>query len=184
MAASKEEEDRAVVVAVVQWEIQGKSKEDVRTAASKIRIRKRDLKGETYYDEGVCRGRNLLKAVRDELISKYLDRSMDDEQSSELEVDIYDETQSSYISLTKEEILLKTDITKRFGSRLKLSVRYIRDKNQKYSEDGLKAIMGRFYPYDPTEGLLVAGKRLIVQELSNQQNAGTGVNLWDGALLL
>jgi len=52
----------------------------------------------------------------------------------------------------------------------------------------LLAIMGRFYPFDES-GIPFADKTLVIQEMQNHSNAGgedggTGLNVWDGALLL
>ena len=44
--------------------------------------------------------------------------------------------------------------------------------------------MGRFYSYDASQGVTIAGVPLRVREITNQHNAGTGINVWDGALLL
>ncbi|KAL7528516.1 hypothetical protein ACHAXR_002493 [Thalassiosira sp. AJA248-18] len=50
------------------------------------------------------------------------------------------------------------------------------------------AIMGRFYPFDDS-GIPFAGTTLVIKEMQNQSNAvgddgGTGLNVWDGSLLL
>lgn len=48
------------------------------------------------------------------------------------------------------------------------------------------AIMGRFFPFDPN-GIPFAGETLVIQEMQNQSydnDGGTGLNVWDGAMLL
>mmetsp|Transcript_558 Transcript_558/g.1033 ORF Transcript_558/g.1033 Transcript_558/m.1033 type:complete len:250 (-) Transcript_558:90-839(-) len=52
----------------------------------------------------------------------------------------------------------------------------------------LLAIMGRFYPFDES-GIPFADTTLVIQEMQNQSNVGgedggTGLNVWDGALLI
>ena len=44
-------------------------------------------------------------------------------------------------------------------------------------------IMGRYFPYD-SNGMNFAGKNMIVKEKVNNKIDGTGLNVWDGALLL
>ena len=49
------------------------------------------------------------------------------------------------------------------------------------------AIMGRFFPFD-SEGIPFAGGTLVIEEMQNQshcdEDGGTGLNVWDGAMLL
>ena len=45
-------------------------------------------------------------------------------------------------------------------------------------------IMGRRFPYDADIGFEIAGTRIHVQETPNVPGAGTGLNVWDGAMLL
>ncbi|KAL3756339.1 hypothetical protein ACHAWU_007290 [Discostella pseudostelligera] len=51
----------------------------------------------------------------------------------------------------------------------------------------LLAIMGRFYPFDDS-GISYAGTTLVIKEMQNQstegEDGGTGLNVWDGSLLL
>ncbi len=52
------------------------------------------------------------------------------------------------------------------------------------------ALMGRFYPFDPENGITFASKTLVIKESQNQNHSvddgdgSTGLNVWDGALLL
>lgn len=52
------------------------------------------------------------------------------------------------------------------------------------------AIMGRFYPFDPDNGIPFADTTLVIKETQNYSHdvddgdGGTGLNVWDGALLL
>ena len=44
------------------------------------------------------------------------------------------------------------------------------------------AIMGRYFPYD--DGMMVANTRMEAREMSNIPRTGTGLNVWDGDVLL
>ncbi len=44
-------------------------------------------------------------------------------------------------------------------------------------------IKGRYFEYSP-DGVQFAGKTLVVEEVPNNQVDGTGLNVWDGSLLL
>jgi hypothetical protein len=161
-----EDRERPVLVAVVQWEIQGRA-----DTTSKLRVRKR------------CTGRDLLELVTKELDTEHIQGVLKG-GTADIRVDVYDDAQSAYISIHQGDVL-EQDVVQRFGSRLKLLVRLTNDEhNSESKKEDIKAIMGRFYPFDASEGLVIAGKTLQIQEVSNQQNAGTGVNVWDGALLL
>mmetsp|Transcript_22503 Transcript_22503/g.47070 ORF Transcript_22503/g.47070 Transcript_22503/m.47070 type:complete len:289 (-) Transcript_22503:1491-2357(-) len=52
------------------------------------------------------------------------------------------------------------------------------------------ALMGRFFPFDPENGIPFATSTLVIKESQNRNHAvddgdgGTGLNVWDGALLL
>lgn len=49
------------------------------------------------------------------------------------------------------------------------------------------AIMGRFFPFD-SDGIHFAGETMVIKEMQNQshndEDGGTGLNVWDGAMLL
>jgi len=51
----------------------------------------------------------------------------------------------------------------------------------------LLAIMGRFYPFDDS-GMPFADTTLVIKEMQNHcsggEDGGTGLNVWDGALLM
>lgn len=56
------------------------------------------------------------------------------------------------------------------------------------SETGeILALMGRFFHFDPN-GIPFAGATLVVKEMQNRssfdEDGGTGLNVWDGAMLL
>lgn len=91
-------------------------------------------------------------------------------------IDIYDPTVDKFQSLDLEEI----DIAARFGKCIRCTTSYALTT----TDDPPPAIMGRYFPYDASTGLEIASTRLRVQETPNIPGAGTGLNVWDGAMLL
>jgi hypothetical protein len=69
----------------------------------------------------------------------------------------------------------QTDITKTFGRRLHCIIQCLEPAN-------VLAITGRFFEYD--HGMFVGQRRLDVWEQPNMLGEGTGLNVWDGAILL
>jgi hypothetical protein len=95
------------------------------------------------------------------------------EQNSTLE--IYDTENQRFQELPLEE----TDIVSRFGRCIRCTASRLA-----LEPSTPPAIMGRFFPYDPSKGLEIAGTKICVQETPNIPGAGTGLNVWDGAVLL
>lgn len=129
------------------------------TKSTKLKVYRRDF-------DNVLTGRDLLRLVNDQRTETGL-------------LEIYDPSQCSYMPL---DTLLQDQIVPRFGTRIRINVRQPETTTTTTTQN--LAIMGRFFPYDAAEGISISGKQLKVQELANQENVGTGVNVWDGALLL
>jgi len=86
-----------------------------------------------------------------------------------------------------------------FGTRIRCIVHLTTEEDKKNNncndpsirihQDGDRAhvpllIKGRYFEYNP-DGMDFAGKTLIVkEEVNNQEEDGTGLNVWDGSLLL
>lgn len=83
-----------------------------------------------------------------------------------------------------------------FGTRIRCIVHLIMDENKtnnKFNhsirihqdvDPGPLLIKGRYFEYNP-DGMDFAGKTLIVkEEVNNKDEDGTGLNVWDGSLLL
>jgi hypothetical protein len=87
-------------------------------------------------------------------------------------VDVYNTKTGTFATLNYYD-----DVAKDLGTRLRCFV--IRQAS--LGEEVL-AINGRFFDYD--NGMVVAGTRLEVHETPNITGAGTGLNVWDGAVLL
>ncbi len=81
------------------------------------------------------------------------------------------------------------DILKTFGTRLRCIVAShqsqldLKTSNNEHQSKELPQIMGRYFHYDPN-GMEFAGRRILVKEMINNQIDGTGLNVWDGALLM
>lgn len=86
-------------------------------------------------------------------------------------IDVYDSKTETFIPLD-----MQTDVRRELGSRLRCSIR------RREEQTDTLAIQGRFFPYD--NGMMVAKTRLVVREMPNIAGAGTGLNVWDGAVLL
>lgn len=184
------DQDRVLLIAVVQWEgdgIDDVSRNGGTVKTSKIRVRQTDL-----FNDGcdkdlreipICTGSTLVRVVREELEKNNI-LNIRTDNDCEFHIDIYDEMQSSYVALHAGTAYWNQDVAQHFGTRLMMQLRVTKGEGSDWKQREVKAIMGRFYPYNATEGFNVAGTTLRIHENSNQQNAGTGVNLWDGAILL
>mmetsp|Transcript_16325 Transcript_16325/g.23028 ORF Transcript_16325/g.23028 Transcript_16325/m.23028 type:complete len:342 (-) Transcript_16325:123-1148(-) len=130
--------------------------------------------------ESNCTGRTLRLAILNEIHSE--DRN--DHNYDSIEVDIYHEQKGDFVSLLEESIV-ETSIANKFGNRVRCT---LHEKPKEDSNDGnsspFPAIMGRFYAFDAENGMEIAGKRVFVNERGDLQDAGTGVNVWDSAILL
>jgi len=112
-------------------------------------------------------------------------------------VEIYDPHSCKFVIITERG---SNSIVDRFGKRMRCIVSDIiwssssveKEETQSTNSLGaveeiktpLLAIMGRYFPYDPENGMDFTGKKLYVKEIPNSQVDGTGLNVWDGAILL
>jgi hypothetical protein len=90
-------------------------------------------------------------------------------------IEIYDTKNQRFQELPLEE----TNIVNKFGRCIRCTISSLPLKTSTPP-----AIMGRFFAYDPSTGLEIAGTKICVQETPNIPGAGTGLNIWDGAVLL
>ena len=187
-----------LLVAAVDWDILPSLSSNAflrsRSQSSKLRVYKNDDLVDTN-NNPVLLGKHLQTLLKSQMLNSIItdNNNINNNNSMNMEVSIYDKATSTYISLSD---LLQEDVLQRLGTRLRIHVQIIissssstttsrkmnHQNNMIVSEP--KAIMGRFYSYDASQGLQIRGQTLKVQEMSNQQNAGTGINVWDGALLL
>ena len=130
------------------------------------------------------------------LVSPSSGQGHDDDDGDRVE--IYDSARECFVCL-KDFDLWGVDIAPRFGRLVRCIAHLTADEadssftntNQQSSRDQTEqtpssplAIMGRYFHYDPN-GMDYFGKRLIVKERSNDlEEDGTGLNIWDGAILL
>ena len=130
-------------------------------AVSKIRMRLRDLPDSSPHVTGKLLHTFMLAHI-----------GMDHNTF----VEVYDSHDRGFYSLHPD--LGETDIVSRFGKCIRCTA------SKSPSQHTRLAITGRFYPYDADKGMEFAGTRLCVQERPNVPGAGTGLNVWDGAMLL
>ena len=199
-------DNELLLVAAVVWDIQrGGVTSSSSSHTSKVRVYEQDIADGSSSssssrddddDDGrvLLRGRDLQRILMLELEHTILGQPLPDEHdnNASVEMDVYDTSKSAYVPLAGN--LLQEDIVQRMGTRLRMHVRVVssnshnnihnNDTNGIDENDKPKAILGRFYSYNASQGLTLAGAQLCVQEIPNQENAGTGVNVWDGALLL
>ena len=169
--------EELVLVAAVSWELAASNNNngETETRSSKLRVYQSDLPQDNTRSAVTVRGRDLERLVKREAQRQGM--------CNTIQIEIYDPELSTYIS---RDELLEEDVVQRFGSRLRIHVAALpppTTSTDNASNNAL-AIMGRFYSYEETQGITIAGQQVKVQEIPNQQNAGTGVNVWDGALLL
>lgn len=111
--------------------------------------------------EGITSGEALAKVILEKLLIK---------QSVDV-VEIYD-AQSNGFSLLVDEL----NVAKRFGTKLICSLNYSSANTSNLP------IEGRHFPYQ--QGMMISNIFVEVHEQPNHLGAGTGLNVWDGAILL
>jgi predicted nicotinamide N-methyase len=129
----------------------------------KIRIRDRDLPQ--------AANATVSGAQLHSLLLKYCQDS-----ASNATIDIYNQETESFQLLDHNE----NDVAKRFGRCIRCTLT-CSDPSVNEPRD---AIMGRYFAYDADAGLEIAGTTIHVQETPNIPEVGTGLNVWDGAILL
>jgi len=107
------------------------------------------------------------------------------------DVEFYDPNSCKFVVITDGS---RKPLVDRFGTRVRCIVSNIvwssssvkNDFGGLMKQDNLPtlAIMGRYFPYNQENGMDFAGKKLNVKEIPNSQVDGTGLNIWDGAILL
>ena len=131
----------------------------------KIRIRERDLphQGAPTVSGAQLHSLLLLNHCQD--------------GASNATIDIYNRETESFQPLDLNE----NDIAKRFGRCIRCTLTCSDPSSVK---EPPAAIMGRYFAYDTDLGLEIAGTTIHVRETPNIPEAGTGLNVWDGAIFL
>mmetsp|Transcript_30539 Transcript_30539/g.46578 ORF Transcript_30539/g.46578 Transcript_30539/m.46578 type:complete len:298 (-) Transcript_30539:21-914(-) len=111
-------------------------------------------------EEGIISGEALAKAILKKLSVI---------QNSDV-VEIYDSESNAFVMLKGQ-----SDVAKRFGTKLVCSMNYC-------TRNTSLPIEGRHFPYH--QGMVVSGTFIEAHEQPNHLGAGTGLNVWDGAILL
>lgn len=116
-------------------------------------------------------------------------------------VELYDAHSCKFVVITESS---SRTIVDRFGTRFRCNVsdliwssssivemeeenkitNPLGDDAKEEDKPPLLTIMGRYFPYDPINGMDFAGKKICVNEIQNNQVDGTGLNVWDAAILL
>lgn len=97
-----------------------------------------------------------------------------------VEISVYVPSRSSFINLLDPFFKGMDDIGSTLGRRI---ICEISEPSSNDCSDNLKMIEGRIFNVDGV-GFQISGKRLIVREISNNQVNATGLNIWDGSILL
>jgi len=124
--------------------------------------------------------------------------SSNDNNNYHLETAIFDPVVREHVPL--DSFAAADDIVERFGTRLRIRLTEQRQPRQHASSSSLLAIQGRYFAFDGTLSVVQRRRNgsghqepqqateetvtLTFAETPNQPNAGTGFNVWDGALLL
>eukprot|EP00557_Chaetoceros_sp_GSL56_P009840 CAMPEP_0176480870 /NCGR_PEP_ID=MMETSP0200_2-20121128/2509_1 /TAXON_ID=947934 /ORGANISM="Chaetoceros sp., Strain GSL56" /LENGTH=279 /DNA_ID=CAMNT_0017877021 /DNA_START=146 /DNA_END=982 /DNA_ORIENTATION=- len=126
--------------------------------------------------------------VLDQIVS-YLNK-IDERKSyapSNVHVEIYNYSHCKFVPLVKNEL---DDQCGKRRIRCIIQIQMEEPSQQKSQHDGnasgeqILLLTGRYFNYDPN-GIDFAGTTLIVKEESNNKDEdGTGLNVWDGSLLL
>jgi hypothetical protein len=171
--ADDNDEDELLLIGAVVWDVMSSEI----TETSKIRVRR------SHVNNGMCTGRDLQRLLTLDLEQRFLNSSNGNLFLLDVQkMEVYDKVGNVYVSLGDPDVI-QADLTQRFGTRLRI---YVTTKKEDASGTKIhkpKAIMGRYYSYDAEEGLMIANVTLKVHQVENH-TAGTGMNVWDGAVLL
>jgi len=185
MAAQLPTLDDVVLLAVLEWDPPIDTNDSVR----RLRIRRRDLSEGVVQRIIVCSPRDLWRRL---LIASTTNDATADPDSAldqdSVRMEIFDVTTSDYIEINVQDT--SCNLLERFGSRLRVRLTSIQsllnpsDKTNTNATTDIKplAITGRFYPFDG--GITIHGHRLDIAQHPAEQGAGTGVTVWDGAVLM
>lgn len=166
-------EDELLLVGAVVWDMSSSEA----TETSKIRVHRR------HVHNGICRGRDLQNLLRGELEQRFLNSTSQGACTLDVQkMEVYDKKGNVYVSLEDPDVV-QADLTQRFGARLRIHITAKTKETTGTTIHKPKAIMGRYYSYDAEEGLMIANVALKVHQVENQ-TSGTGMNVWDGAVLL
>ena len=158
----------------------------------KIKLRFRDYDGSCSDVQTDTSKVSIHPQMIHDHILNYMSVRCGDDYSSRIEemqvmVEIY-HPDGHFVRLL-DSVPPQEDFLNIFGTRLRCIINVSNSfatNTVHLKKDGDETLMikGRFFDYDPN-GMDFAGKTLIVQEdANNQEEDGTGLNVWDGSLLL
>jgi predicted nicotinamide N-methyase len=95
------------------------------------------------------------------------------------DINIYIPNENKFVLLSDDIFMNTFDISSVVGKKIRCVIpRGVNDEKH-----DLKLITGRVFNFGPN-GIHVAGKRLLINEVLNNKVNGTGLNVWDGSILL
>lgn len=95
------------------------------------------------------------------------------------DIHVHIPNENKFVSLSDDRLLDVFDITSIVGKR----IRCIASHEDNSGNCDLKLITGRCFNFG-ADGINIAGKRLLIHEVLNNKVNGTGLNVWDGSILL
>lgn len=105
--------------------------------------------------------------------------SKTNEEYSADEINVHIPEKNEFVKLSDDSFINVLDVTSILGRR----IRCIVSRSDNDENCDLKLITGRFFSFG-SDGIDIAGKRLIIHEVLNNKSNGTGLNVWDGSILL
>lgn len=170
--------DDVVLLAVIEWDLPIVPDYAIR----KLRVRRRDLSmngnSTSAASRCCCSARDVLACLQ----SSAVPNEQVNDGWTELCLAVYDDTKQEYVD--QDSVDDDCDLIARFGARVRIRVsrpKHATDDSITPSQPVL-AIAGRFYPFN--SGITVDDQWISIQETPDSQEAGTGVMVWDGAVLL
>ena len=164
-----------LLVAVVEHDVvPSKNKKQKNTTRWKLRVHRHS------YPEGDLSARELLRELllRTSATEETTLESSTEETYWQI-IQLYDKQKQDYLNLADLE---SVRIVQRFGRRLRIRVVSDSASSSRLPTKRPLAIAGRFYEFG---GYLdVGGHRITISEDPNLFNAGTAINVWDGAIVL
>jgi len=200
-----ENDDILILLAVVECQSHSHVTKPASTRLHKVRIFHRDLRvRRNGYDDKnnsllesksssqLCTGVHLYKAIIKQCYHKIIgddgivSTSAIETMQTNSRVEIYNDKECQFETIFDHSHGINcSDIVKMYGNRIRCTF-YKNDLPSEVNDNtNTKAlqIMGRYFPFN-SNGIDFAGRTLVVKEEVNNKSDGTGLNVWDGALLL
>ncbi len=144
----------------------------------RIKVKRNELQDGT----SVCAGTMPSpEEVNRQIVKHVVEQSIESNiQPAAISVQVYDPNRAIFLPILDQHI--QENFKEIFGTR----IRCIISIQHGFPDDKPNHLLikGRFYDYN-SNGMNFAGKTLIIkEEVNNREEDGTGLNVWDGSLLL